>query len=48
MLPLAHHSALTALPVLAPALVVCAALAFHFWRERRRPDSEQKGSAPEF
>jgi hypothetical protein len=33
---LAHHSALAALPVLAPALVISLVLAFHFLRERRR------------
>ncbi len=29
ILPLAHHAAVAALPVLAPALLVCAVLLFH-------------------
>jgi hypothetical protein len=36
VLPLAHHSALAALPVFAPAVVVCAALAFQALRGRGR------------
>lgn len=40
MIPLAHHSLVTALPVFAPALIVCAVLAVHVLRERRRSDGE--------
>jgi hypothetical protein len=29
IVPLAHHAALTALPVLAPALLVCVVLLVH-------------------
>jgi hypothetical protein len=38
VLPLAHHSALAALPVFAPAVVICAALAFQALRGRNRVD----------
>jgi hypothetical protein len=40
ILPLAHHSALVALPVFAPALVVIAVLLVHRLRERRHWDEE--------
>lgn len=40
ILPLAHHSALVALPVFAPALVIIAVLLVHRLRERRRWDEE--------
>ena len=46
-LPLAHHNAIVALPVFAPALVVIIVLAIHHLRERRRwqdEESEQSGS----
>ncbi len=36
ILPLAHHSLVAALPVFAPAVVVCAALALHVVRDRGR------------
>jgi hypothetical protein len=35
ILPLAHHAAVAALPVFAPAIVICLVLAVHFLRERR-------------
>ena len=34
-LPLAHHNAIVALPVFAPALVICLVLLVHYLRERR-------------
>jgi hypothetical protein len=34
-LPLAHHAAVTALPVFAPALVICLVLIVNYLRERR-------------
>ncbi|HEY6551449.1 MAG TPA: hypothetical protein VIY71_09660 [Solirubrobacterales bacterium] len=40
IVPLAHHTAVAALPVFAPALVVCIVLVVHFLRERRRWDEE--------
>jgi hypothetical protein len=42
-LPLAHHYAVQALPVFAPALVVCLVLVVHYLRERRRWDEEEDG-----
>jgi hypothetical protein len=42
MLPLAHHVAVTALPVFAPAIVICIVLLVHFLRERRRWDEESE------
>jgi len=41
ILPLAHHSAIVALPVFAPAIVVCLVLVVHRLRERRRWDEER-------
>jgi hypothetical protein len=41
ILPLAHHNAIVALPVFAPALVVVIVLAVHHLRERRRWNDEQ-------
>jgi hypothetical protein len=41
ILPLAHHSALVALPVFAPALVVILVLLVHRFREGRRWDEEE-------
>jgi hypothetical protein len=41
ILPLAHHSALVALPVFAPALVVILVLLTHRLREGRRWDEEE-------
>jgi hypothetical protein len=38
ILPLADHTTIQALPVLAPALVVCIVLVVHHLRERRRWD----------
>jgi hypothetical protein len=43
ILPLAHHSALVALPVFAPALVIVLVLLVHRLRERRRWDEEEAG-----
>ena len=43
ILPLAHHSAIAALPVLAPALIVCLAVAIHFLRERRHWAEDDQG-----
>jgi hypothetical protein len=40
-LPLAHHDALVALPVFAPALVVIVFLLVHRMRERRRWEEEE-------
>ena len=40
ILPLAHHTAVAALPVFAPALIVCIVLIVHFLRERRHWDEE--------
>ena len=47
MLPLAHHAAVAALPVFAPALVICLVLLVHFLRTRRHwePDEEGDGAA---
>jgi hypothetical protein len=42
-LPLAHHSALVALPVFAPALIVILVLVVHHLRERRHWDEEETG-----
>lgn len=39
-LPLAHHNAIVALPVFAPALIVCVVLVVHHLRERRHWDDE--------
>ena len=44
ILPLAHHSALVALPVFAPALVVILVLLVHHLRERRRWEEEEADS----
>lgn len=41
-LPLAHHNAIVALPVFAPALVVIAFLLVHRMRERRRWKEEEE------
>lgn len=38
ILPLAHHAAVAALPVFAPALIVIAVLAIRYLRERRHWD----------
>lgn len=40
-LPLAHHNALVALPVFAPALVVILVLLVHRLREGRHWDEEE-------
>lgn len=39
-LPLAHHSLVVALPVFAPALIVCAVILVQFLRNRGRWDEE--------
>lgn len=44
-LPLAHHNAIVALPVFAPALVVIAFLLVHRMRERRRWEEEEAAEA---
>jgi hypothetical protein len=41
ILPLAHHSALVALPVFAPALVVILVLLIHRMRERKHWEEEE-------
>jgi hypothetical protein len=41
ILPLAHHSAIVALPVFAPALVVILVLLVHRTRESRHWDEEE-------
>jgi GAF domain-containing protein len=41
ILPLAHHNAIVALPVFAPALVVIAVLVVHHLRERRHWEDEE-------
>lgn len=41
ILPLAHHSALVALPVFAPALIVILVLLVHRMREKRRWEEEE-------
>jgi hypothetical protein len=45
ILPLAHHNTVQALPVFAPALIVCIVLAVHFLRERRHWDDEVEEEA---
>lgn len=42
LLPLAHHNAVAALPVFAPALIICVVLVVHFLRERRYWDDEDE------
>jgi hypothetical protein len=44
ILPLAHHSAIVALPVFAPALVIVVVLAIHHLRERRHWDEQEEES----
>jgi hypothetical protein len=41
ILPLAHHNAIQALPVFAPALVICLVLVVHYLRERRHWDQDE-------
>lgn len=41
ILPLAHHNAIVALPVFAPALVVILVLLVHRFRESRHWDEEE-------
>lgn len=43
ILPLAHHSALVALPVFAPALVIVAVLVIHRRRESPRWSEDEAG-----
>lgn len=45
-LPLAHHAAVAALPVFAPALTVVLVLAVRYLRERRHRDEEEPGNWP--
>jgi hypothetical protein len=40
-LPLAHHAAVAALPVFAPALIVVIVLAVRVLRERRHWDDDE-------
>jgi hypothetical protein len=40
ILPLAHHAAVAALPVFAPALIIVSVLTVRFLRERRHWDDE--------
>jgi GAF domain-containing protein len=44
ILPLAHHNAIVALPVFAPALIVILVLVVHHLRERRYWDEEESKS----
>jgi GAF domain-containing protein len=44
ILPLAHHAAVVALPVFAPALIVIGVLVVHHLRERRLWDEEETES----
>jgi hypothetical protein len=46
ILPLAHHNAIVALPVFAPAIVIILVLGVHHLRERRHWDEEDE-AAPE-
>jgi GAF domain-containing protein len=46
ILPLAHHNAIVALPVFAPAVVIVLVLVVHHLRERRHWDDEDE-TAPE-
>ena len=41
-LPLAHHNLVVALPVFAPAIIICLVLAVHHLRERRHWDEEDE------
>jgi hypothetical protein len=41
ILPLAHHNAIVALPVFAPAIVVCLVLIAHRLRSRGQWDDEE-------
>lgn len=45
ILPLAHHNAIVALPVFAPALIVILVLVVHHLRERRHWDDEEETKA---
>jgi GAF domain-containing protein len=45
ILPLAHHNAIVALPVFAPALVVILVLVVHHLRERRHWNDEEETQA---
>jgi GAF domain-containing protein len=45
ILPLAHHNAIVALPVFAPAIVVILVLVVHYLRERRHWDEEEETQA---
>jgi GAF domain-containing protein len=46
ILPLAHHNAIVALPVFAPAVVIVLVLVVHHLRERRHWNDEDE-AAPE-
>lgn len=41
ILPLAHHNAIVALPVFAPALIVILFLLIHRMREKKRWEEEE-------
>jgi uncharacterized membrane protein len=43
ILPLAHHNAIAALPVFAPAVLICVVLLIHRLCERRHWDEEEEG-----
>ena len=45
ILPLAHHNAIVALPVFAPALIVILVLVVHHLRERRHWNDEEETQA---
>jgi GAF domain-containing protein len=44
ILPLAHHNAIVALPVFAPAVVIVLVLVVHHLRERRHWDDEDEAA----
>ena len=45
-LPLAHHAAVAALPVFAPALIVLIVVAVHYLRSRGEWDEEELEREP--
>jgi hypothetical protein len=44
ILPLAHHNAIVALPVFAPAVVIVLVLLVHHLRERRHWDDADEAT----
>jgi len=45
ILPLAHHAAVAALPVFAPAVIVVLVLAIRYLRERGEWDEEEPAAS---